>query len=71
MFIMRFHVPLFKCAVMLYSFCILILYNVFCRANVAPCLKVTSKTFGTLEEVRLEYLRLSLPIKCKDEFVSR
>ncbi|KAL4238125.1 Ryanodine receptor 2 [Mactra antiquata] len=40
-------------------------------ANVAPCLKVTSKTFGTLEDVKLEYLRLSLPVKCKDEFVTR
>ncbi|KAH3855014.1 hypothetical protein DPMN_097574, partial [Dreissena polymorpha] len=38
-------------------------------ANVAPCLKVTSKTFGTLEDVKLEYLRLSLPVKCKDEFI--
>ncbi|XP_053408017.1 ryanodine receptor-like isoform X6 [Mercenaria mercenaria] len=39
--------------------------------NVAPCLKVTSKTFGTLDDVKLEYLRLSLPVKCKDEFVPR
>ncbi|XP_055878934.1 ryanodine receptor 2-like isoform X5 [Biomphalaria glabrata] len=38
--------------------------------NVSPCLKVSSKTFGTLEKVRLEYLRLSLPVTCKEEFVS-
>lgn len=36
--------------------------------NVGPCLKVSSKTFGTLEKVHLEYLRLSLPVKCKDIF---
>ncbi|XP_050406916.2 ryanodine receptor [Patella vulgata] len=39
-------------------------------ANVTPCLKVQSKTFGTLEKVRLEYFRLSLPVKCRDEFLS-
>ncbi|KAK0046902.1 ryanodine receptor 44F, partial [Biomphalaria pfeifferi] len=39
--------------------------------NVSPCLKVSSKTFGTLEKVCLEYLRLSLPVTCKEEFVSR
>ncbi|KAK3736855.1 hypothetical protein RRG08_000604 [Elysia crispata] len=38
--------------------------------NSSPCLKITSKTFGTLEKVHLEYLRLSLPVTCKDEFVS-
>lgn len=41
------------------------------RKNVTPCLKVLSKTFGTLEKVRLEYLRLGLPVICKDEFVLR
>ncbi|KAK3094056.1 hypothetical protein FSP39_023525 [Pinctada imbricata] len=40
-------------------------------ANVTPCLKVLSKTFGTLEQVHLEYLRLSLPVKCKEEFISK
>ncbi|KAJ8309071.1 hypothetical protein KUTeg_013945 [Tegillarca granosa] len=40
-------------------------------ANVTPCLKVYSKSFGTLEKVRLEYLRLSLPVRCKDEFYPR
>ncbi|XP_048731868.2 ryanodine receptor-like isoform X6 [Ostrea edulis] len=39
--------------------------------NVTPCLKVLSKTFGTLEKVCLEYLRLGLPVICKDEFVTR
>lgn len=38
------------------------------RKNVTPCLKVLSKTFGTLEKVHLEYLRLGLPVICKDEF---
>ncbi|XP_070180339.1 ryanodine receptor-like isoform X4 [Littorina saxatilis] len=38
--------------------------------NVGPCLKVSSKTFGTLEKVHLEYLRLSLPVKCKDAFAT-
>ncbi|XP_052768471.1 ryanodine receptor 2-like isoform X9 [Mya arenaria] len=38
-------------------------------ANVAPCLKVTSKTFGSLDEVKLEYLRLSLPVRCKNTFI--
>lgn len=41
------------------------------RKNVTPCLKVLSKTFGTLEKVHLEYLRLGLPVICKDEFVVR
>ncbi|XP_025103910.1 ryanodine receptor-like isoform X4 [Pomacea canaliculata] len=38
--------------------------------NAGPCLKVSSKTFGTLEKVHLEYLRLSLPVKCKDVFTT-
>ncbi|XP_064602338.1 ryanodine receptor 2-like [Liolophura sinensis] len=40
-------------------------------SNVTPCLKVSSKTFGTLEKVRLEFLRLSLPVKCHDYFSPR
>ncbi|XP_071161899.1 ryanodine receptor-like [Mytilus edulis] len=40
-------------------------------SHVTPCLKVLSKTFGTLEKVHLEYLRLSLPVQCKDEFLHR
>ncbi|XP_048259812.1 ryanodine receptor-like isoform X9 [Haliotis rufescens] len=40
-------------------------------SNVTPSLKVMSKTFGTLEKVHLDYLRLSLPVKCNDEFVTR
>ncbi|XP_069116591.1 ryanodine receptor-like isoform X2 [Argopecten irradians] len=40
-------------------------------ANVTPCLKVLSKTFGGLEKVHLEYLRLSLPVKCHNEFIPR
>ncbi|KAL3874970.1 hypothetical protein ACJMK2_037916, partial [Sinanodonta woodiana] len=39
--------------------------------NAAPCLKVTSKTYGNVDDVRLEYLRLSLPIKCMQEFIPR
>ncbi|ESO90186.1 hypothetical protein LOTGIDRAFT_123762 [Lottia gigantea] len=39
-------------------------------ANVTPCLKVQSKTFGTLEKVKLEFFRLSLPVRCRDEFLS-
>ncbi|CAH1792824.1 unnamed protein product, partial [Owenia fusiformis] len=33
-----------------------------------PCLKVNSKNFGTLEKVRLEFLRLSMPVICQDQF---
>ncbi|BFZ07812.1 hypothetical protein BsWGS_10847 [Bradybaena similaris] len=38
--------------------------------NASPCLKVSSKTFGTLEKVRLEFLRLSLPVTCKEDYVT-
>ena len=41
------------------------------RPNASPVLKVSSKTFGTLEKVHLDYLRLSLPVTCKDQFVTR
>uniref|UniRef100_X1Z8I7 Ryanodine receptor n=1 Tax=Capitella teleta TaxID=283909 RepID=X1Z8I7_CAPTE len=34
-----------------------------------PCLKVNSKTYGTLDHVCLEYVRLSLPVKFKGEFI--
>ncbi|XP_041353187.1 ryanodine receptor-like isoform X2 [Gigantopelta aegis] len=40
-------------------------------SNMTPSLKVSSKTFGTLEKSYLEYMRLSLPVKCRDEFMPR
>ena len=43
----------------------------FSRNNAGPCLKLSSKTHGTLDKVHLLYLRLSLPVKCKDAFTSR
>lgn len=35
-----------------------------------PCIKLASKTFGT-EPTKMEYLRLSLPIKFHDEYTSK
>jgi ryanodine receptor 2 len=35
-----------------------------------PCLKIHSKTFGTLERVCLEYLRLTLPVRFQEQFVA-
>lgn len=43
----------------------------FSRNIAGPCLKLSSKTHGTLDKVHLLYLRLSLPVKCKDAFTSR
>ncbi|XP_064623398.1 ryanodine receptor-like isoform X6 [Lineus longissimus] len=37
----------------------------------APCLRVVSKTFGTLEKSRLEFLRLSLPVKTMDRALAK
>lgn len=34
-----------------------------------PCLKVISKGYGTTERAALEYIRLSLPVKCNQSFV--
>lgn len=39
--------------------------------NITPALKISSKNFGTLEQVCLEYVRLSLPVTCMREFVSK
>ncbi|XP_052827801.1 ryanodine receptor isoform X7 [Octopus bimaculoides] len=39
--------------------------------NITPALKISSKNFGTLEHVCLEYVRLSLPVTCMEEYVAK
>ena len=34
-----------------------------------PCLRISHKTFETQEKANWEFLRLSLPVICQDEFI--
>jgi ryanodine receptor 2 len=36
-----------------------------------PLIKLQSRLFGTLEKVEFEFLRLSLPLCCHDQFTDR
>ena len=42
----------------------------FFRSASPPALKLNSKTYGTMEKTGLEFVRLSLPVKFHDQFVS-
>lgn len=37
--------------------------------NNPPCLRVTSRGYGTVDRATLEFIRLSLPVKCNSSFV--
>lgn len=34
-----------------------------------PCLKISHNTFETMEKANWEFLRLSLPVICQDNFI--
>lgn len=36
-----------------------------------PCLKLISKSFGNIDKIKMEYLRLNLPVTFNDEFLTR
>ena len=35
-----------------------------------PCIKINSKTYGTLEKVLLEYVKLSMPVRFNTQFIN-
>lgn len=39
-------------------------------ADTPPCLKISHNTFETMEKANWEFLRLSLPVTCKSDFIS-
>lgn len=38
-------------------------------SDTPPCLKISHKTFETMEKANWEFLRLSLPVTCLSEFI--
>lgn len=39
-------------------------------ADTPPCLKISHNTFETMEKANWEFLRLSLPVTCKSDFIT-
>lgn len=39
-------------------------------AETPPCMKISHKTYETMEKANWEFLRLSLPVTCKAQFIS-
>ena len=49
---------------------IIMIYIWLNRSASPPSMKINSKTYGTLEKTCLEFVRLSLPVKFQNQFVS-
>lgn len=59
------------CSLLMFSLSIdFNIHLTFSRDN-PPLMKLQSRLFGTLEKVEFEFLRLSLPLTCHDQFTPR
>ncbi len=46
-------------------------FSIFFSPDAPPCLKLISKSFGNVDKIKMEYLRLNLPVTFHDEFLTK